>query len=246
MKGYLLSLCAVALILLAACSGTSTEVPIAPTETREIFSLRWKVEPEDAGRVAPDGGEYPAGKKVILNALAKEGYVFESWSGDLSGTERSVEITMDSDKLVIANFSEPATATPEPSATPRPTPTATPDPCRKPADVTAADTGQLIEVCGEVTNWGVVPCPECALGGYSFLKLDGAFLIISYDWVFNNNWIGNCIIVADTVEMLGAAPVFIFGTGEGYAGSECTTAADGSRSCASGDYFLLYYGCGTD
>lgn len=246
MKASHFSFCLVALILLSACSGTSTEAPAAPTEAQEMFSLRWKAVPENAGRVVPDEGEYPAGKKVILNAIAVEGYDFENWSGDLSGTGRSMEITMDSDKLVIANFSEPSTPTPEPSATPRPTPTATPDPCRKPADVTAADTGQQIEVCGEVTNWGAVPCPQCALGGYSFLKLDGAFLIISYDWVFNNNWIGNCIIVADTVEMLGASPVFIFGTGEGYAGSECTNEADGSRSCASGDYFLLYNGCGTE
>jgi len=55
---------------------------------------------------------------------------------------------MDSDMVIIANFSQ------LPTATPLPTPTATPIPCYKPGEITADHKGQLIEVCGEVTNWG--------------------------------------------------------------------------------------------
>jgi hypothetical protein len=112
-------------------------------------------------------------------------------------------------------------------------------------EITADYKGQLIEVCGEVTNWGAVPCLNCPLGGYSFLKLDNQFLIISYDWVFNNEWIGDCLIMGDTVEILGIAPVFVFGKGEGYAGSECTFNDDGSMSCGGGGYFLMHDGCET-
>jgi hypothetical protein len=84
---------------------------------------------------------------------------------------------------------------------------------------------------------------NCPRGGYSFLKLDSQFLTISYDWVFNNKWIGDCLIMGDTVEILGIAPVFVFGKGEGYAGSECTFNDDGSMSCGGGSYFLMYDGC---
>jgi len=90
-----------------------------------------------------------------------------------------------------------------------------------------------------------VPCPACALGGYSFLKMDEEFLIISYDWVFNNEWIGDCLIMGDTVEILGTAPVFVFGKGEGYAGSDCTFNDDGYMSCGSGNYFMGYSECGS-
>jgi hypothetical protein len=114
--------------------------------------------------------------------------------------------------------------------------------CQSPSSISAEDSGKLIEVCGEITYWGDVPCPNCALGGYSFLKLDRSFTIISYEWVFNDGWIGDCVRVSDTVEMLGNDPVFVYGKGEGYAGSDCTTD-DGIMTCSMGDYFGYYSGC---
>lgn len=230
-----------AAIVLSACSAANPEPTAAPTRTLkptpETYTLKMMVNPVEGGQVLPGDGEYAVNTMVILNAIPSKGFVFDSWSGDVSGKTNTLSINFTGDTIAVANFSQ------LPTPTPKPPPTATPEPCRKPAAVSPDDAGQLIEVCGEVTNWGNVPCPNCALGGYSFLKLDGEFLIISYDWVFNNNWIGYCIIVADTVEMLGAAPVFIFGSGEGYAGSECYTKEDGTRSCSSGEYFLEWYGC---
>ena len=193
--------------------------------------------PVNGGKVLPGDGEYSASSIVILNAIPEKGYVFESWTGSYTGSGNSLEITMDGDKVITANFSQ------LPTATPAPTPTATPLPCRKPAEVSPDDAGKIIEVCGMVTNWGAVPCPTCPLGGYSFLKLDGEFLIISYDWVFGNDWLDSCLLVADTVEMLGAAPVFTFGVSEGFAGSDCEIQANGNRSCTSGDYFQMYFDC---
>lgn len=115
--------------------------------------------------------------------------------------------------------------------------------CMTPGSVSEQDADNLIEVCGEITNWGNVPCPNCALGGYSYLTLDRSFTIISYEWLFNNEWIGDCIRVSDTVEMLGNDPVFVYGKGEGYAGSDCTTGVNGQMTCSQGDYFGYYSGC---
>jgi len=42
---------------------------------------------------------------------------------------------------------------------------------------------------------------------------------------------------------LGETPVFQFGKGEGYAGTECTTDAQGELVCESGYYFQDYFSC---
>jgi len=54
----------------------------------------------------PTDGPYPAGSNVLLTAVPDPDYVFTGWTGDLSGTENPVTITMDADKTVTANFIE--------------------------------------------------------------------------------------------------------------------------------------------
>ncbi|MBN2147890.1 MAG: hypothetical protein JW726_10900 [Anaerolineales bacterium] len=49
---------------------------------------------------------YVPGTEVGLTALDFGNYVFTHWSGDASGTDYDITITMDSDKTVIANFSQ--------------------------------------------------------------------------------------------------------------------------------------------
>lgn len=50
------------------------------------------------------GNEFNAGTEVTLTAVANTGYIFDSWSGDVTGTTNPVNITMDGDKTVTANF----------------------------------------------------------------------------------------------------------------------------------------------
>jgi|GEM_PF-1159071 len=52
----------------------------------------------------PSGREYPHGTKVELKPIPKEGWVFESWGGDLSGIETPQIITVDKEKNVIVKF----------------------------------------------------------------------------------------------------------------------------------------------
>ncbi|MEM9259732.1 MAG: carbohydrate-binding domain-containing protein, partial [Bacteroidota bacterium] len=52
----------------------------------------------------PSGGVYPAGTVVTLTASADAGYSFDNWSGDLSGSNNPIQITMDGNKNVTANF----------------------------------------------------------------------------------------------------------------------------------------------
>ena len=72
------------------------------------YTLSVNVSPTGSGVVYldPSGGVYTAGTQVTLTAVANSGYVFSSWSGDLSGTQNPATITMDSNKLVTANFTQ--------------------------------------------------------------------------------------------------------------------------------------------
>lgn len=53
----------------------------------------------------PDLSEYESGTVVSLTATPNEGFIFNNWSGDISGSENPVNITMDNNKTVTAIFS---------------------------------------------------------------------------------------------------------------------------------------------
>ena len=83
-------------------------------------NLTVNVTPVGGGNVTVNGVTPPSypntttwlcGKNVTLNAAAAIGYIFVNWSGNLSGNTTSVNVTMDSDKNVTANFAEVTGAT---------------------------------------------------------------------------------------------------------------------------------------
>ncbi len=76
------------------------------------FELTTSVEPAEAGSISP-GGMYDGGSRVRVTALPHQGYSFEGWSGDATGTASTVTIMMDSDKHLTARF-VPAGTTPTP------------------------------------------------------------------------------------------------------------------------------------
>ncbi|MCD6448621.1 MAG: right-handed parallel beta-helix repeat-containing protein, partial [Thermoplasmata archaeon] len=81
------------------------------TKAKPQYTLVVSINPEGAGSVSmnPAGGVYEEGTVVTLTATANEGYVFAYWSGDASGTNPTIQITMNSNKNVIANFQLPNT-----------------------------------------------------------------------------------------------------------------------------------------
>ena len=52
----------------------------------------------------PDQASYPYGTEVALTVSAAEGWTFNAWSGDLTGSVNPETITMDGNKTVTANF----------------------------------------------------------------------------------------------------------------------------------------------
>jgi hypothetical protein len=62
--------------------------------------------PSNGGTTNPPPGtrSYYINSEVTVTAAAYSGYRFSSWSGDASGTTSSIDITMDANKSVTANF----------------------------------------------------------------------------------------------------------------------------------------------
>jgi hypothetical protein len=122
-----------------------------------------------------------------------------------------------------------------------PDPTVDLSDCQDPGSITIEDEGEIIAVCGEVTNYGDIDCASCPKKFYSFVKLDGQFQVISYDWPFTISWLERCLRVEDEVQILGENPVFLFGKGDGYVDTECVIDPYGELVC-EGKYFQ-YYDC---
>ncbi|MFH0767968.1 MAG: matrixin family metalloprotease [Chloroflexota bacterium] len=59
-----------------------------------------------SGTTTPTPGihSYPPGTSVNITAAANPGYQFGSWSGDITSTDNSTSIVMNSNKVVTANF----------------------------------------------------------------------------------------------------------------------------------------------
>ncbi len=56
----------------------------------------------------PDQQSYNDGSQVVLTPTANEGYVFSSWSGDATGSDNPLTVTMNANKNITANFTEEA------------------------------------------------------------------------------------------------------------------------------------------
>ena len=71
------------------------------------YSLTTSASPAEGGTVTPSGTTwYDSGQSVQVQATPASGYVFSSWSGDLSGFQNPVSITMNGPKNVVANFAQ--------------------------------------------------------------------------------------------------------------------------------------------
>ncbi len=68
------------------------------------YTLTATVNPVNGGTVS-GAGTYASGTAVTVTAAPAAGYVFTGWSGDASGTNASVTVTMNGNKAVAANFS---------------------------------------------------------------------------------------------------------------------------------------------
>jgi hypothetical protein len=99
-------------------TGSTTPLQLTMTANKNVvgvfvkrdYPLNIKIEGEGTVEEKiipnPSGREYPHGTTVELTPKAKDGWEFESWSGDLTGNESPKRITVDKEKNLTAKFKE--------------------------------------------------------------------------------------------------------------------------------------------
>lgn len=88
------------LLFLCSCSKKSVEPQI-------YYSLITRVNPADAGKIyPPDTTEYEENTYVEIEATQNNHWLFSHWNPDSLGSENPMEIKMDKDKNITANFSK--------------------------------------------------------------------------------------------------------------------------------------------
>ena len=68
------------------------------------YTLTTAVWPAGSGSVSPAGGGYDVGTVVPVTATASPGWRFSHWSSGASGSSNPVNVTMNTNRLVQANF----------------------------------------------------------------------------------------------------------------------------------------------
>lgn len=89
----------IVLIVLLSCDPGKAVTPV-------YYSIDLSTQPSGGGTVItdPEKAQYPEGEKVTLTALPADDYIFDHWKGDISGTDNPSEVTMNSDKRIVAVY----------------------------------------------------------------------------------------------------------------------------------------------
>ncbi len=73
------------------------------SEPADSFNLTLSASPSEGGTVT-GAGKYEAGTQVTIEAVPNTGYEFTGWTGDVTGTDSSTVVTVDSDMSLTAVF----------------------------------------------------------------------------------------------------------------------------------------------
>ncbi|PKD43291.1 invasin domain 3-containing protein [Rhodohalobacter barkolensis] len=103
MRRFLYAIVIIVAILMFSCD-TST-APFDDTLPDE-FTLTTTASPENGGTVQPANGEFVDGARIELQAIENEGYLFDEWQGDLTGSNNPTVLFIRRDLNITALFSE--------------------------------------------------------------------------------------------------------------------------------------------
>ena len=86
-------------LLFLACSKDKDEEPQYVVKNYDV-----SIETTEGGTVSYTGGSIQAGQTVTVNATPSDGYKFTGWSGDATGNENPLTVTVYSNTNITANF----------------------------------------------------------------------------------------------------------------------------------------------
>lgn len=68
------------------------------------YSLTTEVIPVESGKITPSEGKFQNGEVISVIAEPNQGWVFQTWNGDLISTTIPLTLTMNSDKKINVIF----------------------------------------------------------------------------------------------------------------------------------------------
>ena len=86
-------------LLVLSCSKDKDEEPQYVVKNYDV-----SIETTEGGTVSYAGGSIQAGQTVTVNATPSDGYKFTGWSGDATGNENPLTVTVYSNTNITANF----------------------------------------------------------------------------------------------------------------------------------------------
>jgi hypothetical protein len=100
MKNILSAVLVFLLIMAYGCDSNTTSFE----DTIPLYSLSTQVSPAEGGTITPAEGEFNSGDGIKIEAHPAEGYVFDHWDDDLSGSENPEMLQFNSNLSVTAHF----------------------------------------------------------------------------------------------------------------------------------------------
>lgn len=82
----------------------AVQSPVWSFTTLDEYTLNIAVDGEGSTDPPPGTHTYSEGEQVTITATPSQGWHFAGWTGDHTGAQEEITITMDSDKSVTANF----------------------------------------------------------------------------------------------------------------------------------------------
>jgi uncharacterized repeat protein (TIGR02543 family) len=215
--------------------GTSISPTILMDKSKNItanfvkqYSVSCGMVPVEGGTVNPAPGSYDAGTQIKFTAKPQPGYVFDSWSGDVTGSLDQITVTVDTNKDVKANFK------------PAPTLTETP-PAIITTDILDAQTKGLVEVSAIGQSLFVIYVSATSKSS------NPLYLTIPAGTVFNspNTGVSSMVVISDVKislaphETMSQKQVFAVDIDMEKAMPESTTPLSLSQTPLSGDLKLF-------
>ena len=79
---------------------------VSCTKEPVLYQVDFVTQPVNGGSINLNSNNYNEGEILKLEAIPSENYSFDFWSGDLNSNNSLIDLAVDSDKTVFANFSK--------------------------------------------------------------------------------------------------------------------------------------------
>ena len=93
-------------LLILSCEKEQVTIEQPKPEQPLTHAVNVTLSPVEGGSVTPSGGTFTNGETVSFTATPAENYTFKNWSGSVSSTQNPLQLNIDGNKNITANFKE--------------------------------------------------------------------------------------------------------------------------------------------